>query len=168
MKTKILVPIFGTIALIFPNQKIKANTQLINQEGPGLEISSILTFQELRISDYTLIIYDENQSADTVVVPKMKTLFLKLSYGHIYSLRYVKPGFLDRVVMIDTKILEGYESQETGFDFEIEMIPESQCSNTMDNLPVGLVRYDYSEQKFDYSRNYHRQIRRKEIKEIAN
>src|ERR1035437_3543333 len=114
MKTKNLLPLIGTIALLFLNQEIKANQKIINQKGPGLEISSILSSNKERVSDYTLIIYDENQSSDTIVVSKAKIIFLKLSYNHSYSLRYVKEGSRDRVVMIDTKINEDQQMKETG------------------------------------------------------
>lgn len=165
MKTNILLPLFVTIALLFLNQKIKANQALINQECPGLEIASTLTYNEGRITDYTLIIYDENQSSDTIEVYKMKSIFLKLCYGHTYSLRYIKPGFLERVVMIDTKINEEKQSMETGFDFEVEMIPENNPGNTLSDLPVALIHYDNTVNKFEYSRDYHRQVRGMEITE---
>ena len=168
MKTKNLLPLIGTIALLFLNQEIKANQKIINQKGPGLEISSILSSNKERVSDYTLIIYDENQSSDTIVVSKAKIIFLKLSYNHSYSLRYVKEGFRDRVVMIDTKINEDQQMKETRFDFEIIMIPENQPGNIISDLPVAVIHYDYSENEFEISRDYYRQVRGKEITEIDN
>ena len=83
----------ATIAMLFLNQAINANPKFINQEGPGLQISSTLMYNEERVPDYQLIIYDENQLTDTIFVAKAKPVFLKLSYGHNYSIRYIKQGF---------------------------------------------------------------------------
>lgn len=167
MKSKTLFKQLCIIAAIFLTVTIKANENLINKPGAGLEIASMLLFNEERITNYTLIIYDENQSSDTIVVTKAKHLYFKLRYGHFYSLRYIKKGYKERIVMIDTRLDEANSINETGFDFEIEMIPENQQGNTISDLPVALINYNYSEKKFEYSRNYHRQIRGKEITELV-
>jgi hypothetical protein len=164
MKTIKLTPIICTVAFMFLNKNIKAK-QIINQEGPGLEITSTLTLEGEKISDYTLIVYDETQASDTLEIPKAKSIYLKLSYGHTYSLRYIKPGFRERVVMVNTKISEEKQKEETDFDFEIEMVRKSQAGNTISDLPVAVIRFDSTENRFEYSREYHRQIRRKEIAE---
>ncbi|HET6991914.1 MAG TPA: hypothetical protein VFJ43_11350 [Bacteroidia bacterium] len=164
MKTKNLLPIICTIALLFIKQNVKAK-QLVNLDGPGLEIASTLTLNDERISGYTLIIYDETQSSDTIEIAKAKSIYLKLSYGHIYSLRYIKQGFRERVVMINTRVNEEKQKEETGFDFEIEMIPQNESGNTICDLPVAVIEYNYAENNFEYSRAYHRQVRGKEIKE---
>ncbi len=156
----------ATIAMLFLNQAINANPKFINQEGPGLQISSTLMYNEERVPDYQLIIYDENQLTDTIFVAKAKPVFLKLSYGHNYSIRYIKQGFHERVVMIDTRVCTAKQNKMSDFDFEIEMIPTYKNGNTLYGLPVALINYDYTDNKFEYSRNYHRQVRGKEIKEI--
>lgn len=165
MKKKLLLPILYCISILLFGQSLKATQHLINQDGPGLELTSKLMFNDERISDYTLIIYNENQTSDTIEVSTIRSIDLKLSYGHYYSLRYIKPGFLDRVVMIDTRINENIKVKDAGFDYEIEMIPIMVHGNTVADLPVAIIHFDITESKFEYSRNYHRQIRGKEITE---
>lgn len=168
MKTKNLLAKFFLFVLIFSCQTANAKQCIINQEGPGLELSSKITFNGERISNYTIILYNEDQTSDTIEVSGMKLIYMKLSYGHTYALRFIKKGFLERVMLIDTHLEKAKQSKEMQFDFEIEMIPVGKNGNTLSDLPVALVGYDAEEKNFDYSRNYHRQVRGKEIKEVED
>lgn len=166
MKTIPQYSLVCSMAVLLFSQNLNAIQSLVNQEGPGLEISSALIYADHRISNYTLIVYNDNQTSDTFSISNEKSVFLKLSYGHNYSLRYIKKGFIERIVMIDTRLSGVFQPRENDFDYEITMIPVTIHGNTVSDLPVAIIQYNASEMKFEYSRNYHRQIRGKEIAEV--
>jgi len=161
-ETKILL-FFILISFVHPlkafNFKDKVN---------GLEIASKLMYNGERLGDYTIIIYGENQSNDTIVSLLQGTVFLYFEYNKNYTVRYIKKGFHDRLVVIDTHLDLTKKFPKSYFDYEIEMLIESKENNTLLDLPVGLVHYDITEKRFMYSRYYHRQIRKKEITEVGD
>lgn len=125
----------------------------------NLELSFKLTEEGKRVSEYYLLIYCDTNAADTLFVSKGKVAYLYLHYNHNYTLRYVKPGYRDRILIIRTGIESAIHFKNMEFDYEIELVKENEAANTFADLPVAIVRYDANKKKFDYSRKYHHQVR---------
>jgi hypothetical protein len=136
-------------------------SQQPNDSIPSLELSFKLKDGSKRISDYYVLIYCDTNAADTLFVEKGKVSYLYLNYNHNYTLRYVKPGYRDRILIVRTGIASAIHLKDMVFDYEIELVKEDEAPNTFADLPVAVVHYDKSKKKFDYSRKYHRQVRQK-------
>lgn len=128
---------------------------------PNLELSFKLTDEGKRIGVYYLLIYCDTNAADTLFIDNAKMTYLYLNYNHHYTLRYVKPGYRDRVLIVRTDVTSMTHFKNAEFDYQIELVKENEAANTFADLPVAIIRYDISKKKFDYSRKYHRQVRQK-------
>jgi hypothetical protein len=131
----------------------------------GLKISSFLTYHGERMSDYTIIIYKNGTGVDTMNVNGDNSVKFFIDFDADYCVRFIKKGYYDRVVLVNTRIPESYRNDFYKFDFEIEMISDKSSPNTLADMPVALVQYDQGENDFINNRDYFRQIRGKEIKE---
>jgi hypothetical protein len=131
---------------------------------PNLELSFKLTDEGKRVSDYYLLIYCDTNAADTVFVEKGKVAYVYLNFNHNYTLRYVKQGYRDRILIVRTDIASMVHFKTMRFDYEIELVKKDEEANTYADLPVGIVRYDKHKNKFDYSRRYHYDVRNKSKK----
>jgi hypothetical protein len=131
------------------------------EDKPTVELSFKLTDHGKKVGDYYLLIYCDTNAADTLFVRKGRVAYLQLDYNHNYTLRYVKEGYRDRVVIVRTNIAQNVKPKDMDFDFEIGLVKETAAANTFADLPVAIIRYDVHTKKFDYSRKYHRQIRQK-------
>ncbi|MDQ3109596.1 MAG: hypothetical protein M3R17_06840 [Bacteroidota bacterium] len=128
---------------------------------PNLELSFKLTDNGQRISDYYILIYCDTNAADTLFVNKGRVAYLHLKYNHNYTLRYVKEGYRDRVLIVQTGMSSIIHFKDMEFDYQIELVKENEAANTFADLPVAVIRYDAHKKRFDYSRIYHKQVREK-------
>lgn len=135
-----------------------------SDNAPNLELSFKLTDEGKKIGEYYLLIYCDTNKADTLFVQKGKVSYLYLEYNHNYTLRYVKEGYRDRVLIVRTDVSGVKRLRDFEFDFEISLIKENEPANTVADLPVGIVHYDSHKKKFDYSRKYHKEIRQRNHK----
>ncbi|MBI3510310.1 MAG: hypothetical protein HY064_06575 [Bacteroidetes bacterium] len=156
MKTKLLFTFLFSITLLSANAARKEK---------NLEISSFLTYNGEKVSDYSMIVYEEGIPVDTFIVTEENKTFVMLNYDCNYCIRYTKEGFLDRVVLIDTHVPEGESFMKHTFDFEIELVSLKDHGNTIGDLPVAIVEYDTYSNEFLNDRDYFRQVRGKEVKE---
>jgi len=115
----------------------------------GVELSSQLRFQGKKVSDYTLIIYCDSLAPETLYVEKAKVIYLDLQYNHNYTLRYLKDGYRERVLLVNTNVDAKTALRDMDFDYQIELVPQNAPANTLGDLPVAIVRYDKAEKKFD-------------------
>jgi hypothetical protein len=148
--------------------KVSANNTSDSTLNSGLEISFKLTDDGSRVSDYSVIIYQDGNAMDTIFIGKSKPVSIWLDYNHNYALRHIKAGYRDRIVLIDTHISQKSGSDIMDFDYEIELIRENEAANTFDDFPVAFIHYDASQKKFDYSRKYDRQVRHRFNNYVVN
>jgi hypothetical protein len=150
------------LGLFFGNAVCATNYKsLAADSAPNLELSFKLRDDGKRIGDYYLLIYCDTNAADTLFVKKGRVAYVHLKYNHNYTLRYVKEGYRDRIVIVRTDIASMKQSKDMEFDYQIELVKISEASNTIADLPVAVIKYDARKKKFDYSRKYHRQVRTK-------
>lgn len=149
------------IALLMPFTAMAAHQGKINNDDtPCLEISCHMQDNGNRFAGYTIIIYCDNAPSDTLTIEKRREVFFTLDYGHQYAIRHIAPGYRDRVVMVNTAVDEKAAKTFSYFDYVIEMVREEEPANTVNDLPVGLVRFDKKLHRFDYSRKYAKEVRR--------
>lgn len=152
----LLLTLFFGGALSAKHYSLQRNDSLAH-----LELSFKLRDGSKRISDYYVLIYCDTNAADTLFIQKGKITYLYLDYNHNYTLRYVKKGYRDRILIVRTGMKSMTQLKDMAFDYEIELVKENEAPNTFADLPVGVVHYDKNKKKFDYSRKYHRQVRQK-------
>jgi hypothetical protein len=133
-----------------------------------VDLASQLRFNGKKVSNYTLIIYCDTTAAETIFVEKAKVIHIPLRYNHNYTLRYLKEGFRERVLLVNTFVDKKTSCIDASFDYQIALIPENAPPNTLGDLPVAIIRYDKIARKFDYSRKYHHQVRQKNEGLITN
>jgi hypothetical protein len=131
------------------------------EDQPNVELSFKLTDHGKKTGNYYLLLYCDTNAADTFFVKKGKVTYVQLDYNHNYTLRYIKEGYRDRVVIVNTHMKNGAILKDHEFDYEIGLIKNTDAPNTLADLPVAVIRYDVNHSKFDYSRKYHRQVRKK-------
>jgi hypothetical protein len=131
-----------------------------NPATKKVEITCAVLDEGKHLDEYFIIIYCDNNLSDTIFVDKKKTVVFYLNYGHQYAIRHIAGGYRDRVVMINTCVDTKTAQVEHFFDYELEMIATDEPVNTLNDLPVAVVRYDAQLKKFDYSRQYALQVRK--------
>ena len=145
--------------LLLGQSSLHANASRQEKDKPGVEVSCILLDDDLRLSNYTVIVYCDGVVSDTFTVNKARPLYFILDYGHQYAVRHISPGYRDRVVMIDTHVDKETASDYHTFDYQVEMVSADQPANTICDLPAAVVRYDAKQEMFDYSKTYSKQVR---------
>lgn len=156
MITKAILPV---LIALFSFTTVNAKNVSDSTQTSGLEVSVKLTDDGAKVSDYSVIIYQDGNAMDTFFIGKSKPITIWLDYNHNYALRHIKTGYRDRVVLIDTYVSQKNASDIMDFDYEIELIRENESANTFDDFPVAFIHYDANQKKFDYSRKYDRQVR---------
>ena len=138
--------------LFFFTREMHASISEIGKQG--LKISFLLSEDNHPIENYTLVIYRDGEIDRTMEISKSTPVYALLDLNSSYTLRFTKPGFKARMVLIDTHVPKGSESEIFHFDFEIEMLEKNEPSNTLDDLPVALLKFNTDKNKFSYSSEY--------------
>jgi hypothetical protein len=121
---------------------------------PGLEVSFLLSDQNDFVNKYMIYIYKNGEIDDSVEIKRKNPVYMLLELNSYYCLRIVKPGFKDRMVLVDTSVPKEKETEIFHFDFEIEMLDRQEPANTLDDLPVAYLKFNPSKENFNYSEKY--------------
>jgi hypothetical protein len=121
-----------------------------------LEVSGSASIYGKRMKDVTILLYKGDRLIHTLAASKKEVNNFLLEENTNYTLRFTKPGCADRLICIDTHIPEGIDlSPLFHFDFDLDMIPESEIQNkTIADFPAGLIYYDTESEKFETSATY--------------
>ncbi len=153
-------PLFLLIAGIALATGLSAAHLDTSDDKPGLELSILLRDEGHKMPDYTLIVYcDDGSAPDTIRVEMNKSVYVKLSYHHNYTIRHIKEGYRERVLLVNTHVDEKTAKRWLVFDYEIELVREDEPANTLADLPIAVVHYHKNLKNFEYDRNYHQQVR---------
>lgn len=121
---------------------------------PGLEISVSLSENETPVNGYRIFIFEDSKFRDSVYAELALPVYLQLDLNKKYCLKFIKPGFLERLVLVETTVPAGKEKGKYSYDFEIGMLPDDSSANTAGDLPVALIHYDTLQGAFNYSLQY--------------
>lgn len=129
------------------------------QEVYFLEISGVMTIDEQRTTDYMVYLFEDGTLRDSFYIDNRREQYFGLEFEHNYALKFVKEGYRNRVLLIDTHLPdEAYASIFT-FRYSIEFISKDAPPNTFDDFPVAFVTYDSKLKDFDYNKTYHNNVR---------
>lgn len=124
-----------------------------------LEISGVMTVNDQRVSDYTVFLYRDGVLSDSFYVDNRREQYFGCEYGHDYMLKFVKPGYKERLMMVDTHLPDTAQLQDYTFRYSIAFLRKDAPSNTFDDFPVAYVMYDAKLKDFDYNKTYHFNVR---------
>lgn len=124
----------------------------------GLEISCSVSQQNNPMRDYTILILEDDTIRDTIFADLTLPIYIQLELNKSYVLEFSKPGFLERLVLIDTKVPEGKSRKRYSYDFEIDM-PFRYCDTAEHAVqPIARICYDPESGQFNYDDEYARNI----------
>lgn len=124
----------------------------------GLEISCSVSQKSNPMRDYQILIIENDTVFDTILVDLTLPIYIQLDLNKSYVLEFSKPGFLERLILIDTKVPEGKSHKRFTYDFEIEM-PFRYCDTGAYAVqPIARIIYDNTNGSFDYDLEYARSI----------
>lgn len=137
---------------------IAVNARSIAFPRAGLEISCSVSQQNNPMRDYTILILEDDTIRDTIFADLTLPIFIQLDLNKTYILEFSKPGFLERLVLVDTKVPEGKDRKRYTYDFEIDM-PFRYCDTAAYAVrPIARICYDSESGQFDYDEEYARSI----------
>jgi hypothetical protein len=124
----------------------------------GLEISCSVSQKNNPMRDYQILIIENDTVFDTIYADLTLPIFIQLDLNKSYLLEFSKPGFMERLVLIDTKVPDGKEKKRYNYDFEIEM-PFRYCDTGFYAVqPIAKIVYDKKSGIFDYDPEYAKSI----------
>lgn len=124
----------------------------------GLEISCSVSQQSNAVRDYRILIIENDSVFDTIYADLALPIFIQLDLNKSYLLEFSKPGFLERLVLIDTKVPQGKERKRFTYDFEIEL-PFRYCDTGAYAVqPIARIIYDDQSGEFNYDKVYATEI----------
>lgn len=126
--------------------------------GAGLEISCSVSQKNAPMRDYQILIIENDSVYDTIFADLSMPIYIQLDLNKSYLLEFSKPGFMERLVLIDTKVPDGKNRKKYSYDFEIEM-PFRYCDTGFYAMqPIAKIIYDASVGDFGYDMEYARSI----------
>jgi len=123
-----------------------------------LNFSGVMTVDSVRVSDYSVYIFQDGSPSDTFHVTTKLEQHYMLPIGHNYALKYTKHGYKDRLVLVDAHVNTKHVQDEYTFRYAIEFLGNHE-SNTFDDFPVAFIHFDKDKKDFDYNRAYETNVR---------
>lgn len=151
--------LIGLMSFVSSPRALQTEThKTVTFEDSFLDLSGIMTINNEKVSDYTVHIFQDGSPSDTFQVHSRLEQHYALPIGHNYAIKFTKPGYKDRILLIDTHIDARKVESMYSFRYSIEFITEGE-SNTFDDFPVAYITYNEKQKDFDYDRNYHQNVR---------
>jgi hypothetical protein len=124
----------------------------------GLEISCSVSQKSNPLRDYRILIIENDTIFDTIYADLTLPIYIQLDLNKSYLLEFSKPGFMERLVLVDTKVPEEKDKKRFSYDFEIEM-PFRYCdTGSYAVQPVAKIIYDEVNGYFGYDPEYAKSI----------
>ncbi len=124
----------------------------------GLEISCSISQKSNPMRDYQILIIENDTIFDTIYADLTLPIYIQLDLNKSYLLEFSKPGFMERLILVDTKVPAGKDRKRFQYDFEIEM-PFRYCDTGYYAVqPIARIIYDDSKTGFGYDEEYAKSI----------
>lgn len=124
----------------------------------GLEISCSVSQMNNPMRDYTILILENDSVRDTIFADLALPIYIQLELNKSYVLEFSKPGFLERLVLVDTKVPSGKDRRRYSYEFEIDM-PFRYCDTGAYAVqPIARIIYDTEAGEFSYDMEYAKSI----------
>lgn len=124
----------------------------------GLEISCSLSDRNSPLKEYTILILEDDTARDTIFADLAIPIYIQLDLNRSYVIEFSKPGFLERLVLIDTKVPDDKLRKRYSYEFEIDMPPAITDTGMYAVQPVARIIYDTNNDEFTYDADYAKQI----------
>lgn len=122
----------------------------------GLEISCSLSDRNAPLKEYTILILEDDTARDTIFADLAIPIYIQLDLGKSYVIEFSKPGFLERLVLIDTRVPSDKLKKRYSYDFEIDMPPAINDTGMYAIQPIARIMYDTINDGFTYDEEYAR------------
>jgi hypothetical protein len=108
----------------------------------------------------TLKLYKGSRLVSKIPATGIRPASFVLEQNTGYTLYYSKPGYLDRIIQINTTLPEDVSPNPIFlFDVEMEMLT-LEMESTVSDFPAGIISYDPETEKFERSEVYSQGIRK--------
>lgn len=151
----------GALTIVCPmalGHNISRNAETVTFEESFLDLSGVMTVSDEKTAGYTVYIFEDGSPSDTFQVTNRQEQHYMLPVNHNYALKFVKPGYKERIMLVNTHINEKRLHDVYSFRYQIGFLQKDE-SNTFDDFPVAFVHYDQQQKDFDYNRTYHTNVR---------
>lgn len=161
---KLLIAVIVAVTLMivcpvaFGNNPAPAKNKNATFEEHFLDLSGIMSEGDEKLSDYTVHIFQDGSPSDTFQVTTKLEQHYMLPLNHNYALKFTKPGYKERILLVNTFVESKNLHHVYTFRYEIQFL-ENDEQNTFDDFPVAFVHYDTEKKDFDYNRTYHQNVR---------
>ncbi len=151
------------LCVLLAHTSVSARSEFANYSGltfpgAGLEISCSVSMKNSAMRDYQILIIENDSVFDTIFADLAMPIYIQLDLNKSYLLEFSKPGFMERLVLIDTKVPQGKNRKKYSYDFEIEM-PFRYCDTGYYAVqPIARIIYDSVHEDFGYDLEYARSI----------
>jgi len=149
--------------VLIVHHSLSARTECVPATGlvfprAGLEISCSVSQKNSPMRDYQVLIIENDSVYDTIYADLTLPIYIQLDLNKSYLLEFSKPGFMERLVLIDTKVPDGKNKKRFSYDFEIEM-PLRYCDTGYYAVrPIAKIIYDPVSDGFGYDLEYAKSI----------
>jgi hypothetical protein len=124
----------------------------------GLEISCSASQRNAPLKEYTIYVRENDTIRDTIFADLTLPVFIQLELNKSYLLEFSKPGFLERLVLVDTKVPNGKDRRRYTYEFEIDMPFIYSDTGSYAIRPIARIIYDQSVSGFSYDLEYAKSI----------
>src|SRR3989344_2790047 len=82
----------------------KSNNSDFNQEVYMLEVSGVMTVNGQKVDDYMVYLFEDGVLTDSFNIDNKREQYFGFEFGHDYAMKFVKEGYKNRVLLIDTPL----------------------------------------------------------------
>jgi hypothetical protein len=121
-----------------------------------LEIAGTAMSKGITLKQVAVKLYKGDQLVAQIPTTRKEKVFFVLEENCAYTLVYSKPGYVDRMIQVDTKLPDKTKLEPIfTLEFEVEMMPENKTNESdILDFPAGIVYYNKASDKFEDSRTY--------------
>jgi hypothetical protein len=162
MKTKILSVIctIGFMSLTAASPRKLGNPVHAKPNAKCLALSCSASSEGEPLKGVTLKLYKGSRLVSKIPATGIHPASFLLEQNTGYILYYSKPGYLDRIIQINTSLPENV-SPDPLFLFDVEMdMLTLEMESTVSDFPAGIISYDQETEKFERSEVYSQGIRK--------
>ncbi len=120
----------------------------------GLEIACSVSEKNTALKEYSIFIFVDDTISDTIFAELALPIYVQLDLNRSYRLEFMKPGYMERVIILNTNVPEGKERKRFTYEFEINMHFHGNDTGLVAVAPVAVIQYDSLLGDFNYSTEY--------------
>ena len=118
-----------------------------------------------KLHDISVVLYTDDKKTDSTFLKKGKYI-LQLDTGHVYRVYFMKPGYVTKFVVLNTKDAPEHPKKRTRLKIDIGLFLEREGLEVdfLKTSPIGYARYDFITEKMDWNEDYLEQMKGKIVR----